>query len=189
MLQRADAEYGAARVIYPHGEAIRKVVDYIATLDFRSFSLQDREPVLSKVVVHVYYYVGLTRMIFTVSRSRTNVTASRANLVYYPPVPHADGAAIWGGPAETLEEVADLSARVEADVYDMDVFDQSVRRTEHTDVMSFANAFEAARATAGFWYDSKEEFIRDTWAPGRHADWCLPHDERSDLLAGKRGEM
>ena len=43
------------------------------------------------------------------------------------------------------------------------------------------HAYDAARATAGFLHDAREELMRRTWHPSRVVDWCLPHDEAAAL--------
>ncbi len=40
---------------------------------------------------------------------------------------------------------------------------------------------DAIERTAGFWFDSREEFIAKAWAPQRHVDWCLCTEEQRDL--------
>jgi hypothetical protein len=173
-----DAIYRAARVIFPHRDAVREAVDYILGLHIPPLpewpNHEDGIPLTTEVRVHVYYYVGNVRMTFTLVRTRTRVA-------YFPPTPHVDAWA-WGGPEETVDP-ADVAARVERDTADMDVFDQWVRLRECIDAVSISYAFGAAEATTGFWSDARHEFVRATWAPERHVDWCMPHDERGDLLA------
>lgn len=38
-----------------------------------------------------------------------------------------------------------------------------------------------------FWMDAKEELAARAWAPDRHVDWCLPHDEAAEIRADGPG--
>lgn len=112
-------------------------------------------------------------MVFTLKRDPVGVT-------YYPPVPGNVPGGLPGGFAETLDP-KDVAARINRDTADMAVFDQAIRTKECYDVFCKSNAETIAAKTAGFWRDSRDEFIAKTWEPARHVDWCLPHDERRDL--------
>lgn len=50
--------------------------------------------------------------------------------------------------------------------------------TRHTNLYAMPSGV-ARRAL--FWDESREEFVRKTWAPSRHVDWCLDIDERRTL--------
>lgn len=174
----------AMRVCHGHRELMRKVVEYVLSVKFATVGPMDvgdmeREAAVTDCLeFNVYYYVGSRRMAFTLLRERRPTSE---NVRYYPPAPFADGDMTCGDDEPVAVPLGDLAARVDRDTADMTVFDAAVRSERRLDVPWVSGAVLAAEKTAGFWHDAREEFVRKTWAPDRHTDWCLSHDERCDI--------
>lgn len=55
-------------------------------------------------------------------------------------------------------------------------------RHRMVDVKRCYGSREAAAKTAGFWHESKREFMAASWKPSRFVHWCLPYDEMQELI-------
>jgi hypothetical protein len=51
-----------------------------------------------------------------------------------------------------------------------------------TEKKEYKHGHLIAEQISGFQYHIKEELMQKAWAPERHIDWCLPYDEREELL-------
>ena len=163
----------AMRACHDHRGLMRKVTECVLSAKIAPPGRLERtqhEAVLIELKFNVWYYVGDQRMAFTLIRDNKCVA-------YFPPRPY--NGHIAGSPFYTEVPLQQLATRVHEDTADMTVFDSVVRTESRLDV-AWSSAL-AAEKTAGFWHDAREEFIEKTWAPDRHADWCLAHDERRDL--------
>ena len=81
---------------------------------------------------------------------------------------------------EACREIDDVARRVEQDLPRLTIWgDRDVHRTLREEWVNVSGTIAAK--TAGFWHDSKEEFIAKAWAPDRFVDWCLPHDEQREF--------
>lgn len=66
-----------------------------------------------------------------------------------------------------------------------DSYLQSIHATQIMTLCSDYGVGNSICLAADFWDRSREEFVRKTWSPDRVLDWCLPHDERRDILGSK----
>lgn len=116
---------------------------------------------------------------------------SEGTLVYIPPGPVgldslSTSRRLYPGMPTAPTSLRDALRRLVDDVCARAAGLRSVEVSSSLRSLWYDEVYEsrATAATADFWANdaTRREFVAKTWAPERVLGWCLPHDERAEIL-------